>query len=382
MIYLDHHSTTPIDQRVAGAMQIYFSDCFGNPSSAHSMGEDAREAVEKARQQVASLINADPEDIYFTNSATEANNIVLKGIWLKDVKGYRNYSSLSFVTSKIEHSSVLKCVEQFFTAGYHARCGTSYIKVSTDGVLEIDGLRLLLEKLNWPVVSLQAANNEIGTINDIEKIGDICKERQVFYHCDAVQALGKIPIDVKKLNIDALTISGHKIYGPKGVGALYLKDDKVIDPLIDGGYQNTFSSGTQNVPAIVGFGKACEILQKEGPEENERIRKLRDYLLNLLMQNIPDIIVNGTMINRLHNNLNISIPGVKTEAFVMGMDDVMISGSSACTAGEFEPSYVLKAIQARYPDCAIRFGLGRWTTKEEIEYTVSRITEITKSIRS
>jgi len=232
------------------------------------------------------------------------------------------------------------------------------------------------------VVSLQAANNEIGTINDIEKIGNICKEQQVFYHCDAVQAIGRVPIDVKKLNIDALTISGHKIYGPKGVGAIYLKDDKMIDPLIDGGYQNTFSSGTQNVPAIVGFGKACEILQQEGPEENERIRRLRDYLLNLLMQNIPDVIVNGMMINRLPNNLNISIPGVKTEAFIMGMDDVMISGGSACTAGEFEPSYVLKAIQAKYPDCAIRFGLGRWTTKEEIEYAVNRIVEITKSVRS
>jgi cysteine desulfurase len=384
MIYLDYHSTTPVDPRVVKTMEPFFSDCFGNPSAAHSMGEDAKEAVEKAREQIASLINAEPEEIYFTNSATEANNIVLKGIWLKDVKGYRSYSALSFVTSKIEHSSVLKCVQSLGggRVGYHARCGTTYVEVFPNGTLNLDHLESILGKLNWPVVSLMAANNEIGTINDIETIGNICKNRKVFYHCDAVQALGKIPIDVKKLNINALTVSGHKICGPKGIGALYLKSGRNIEPLIDGGYQNIFSSGTQNVPAIVGFGKACEILQQESEEENKRVEALKTKLFTLLLRDILDIEVNGTLQNRLPNNLNISIPGVPSEALIKGMDDIMVSGGAACESGNFEPSHVLQAIKAPRPDCSIRFGLGRWTTEEEIDYAANRIIEIVKSIRS
>ena len=384
IIYLDNHSTTKCDPRVVKELEPFYSDHFGNPAAAHGMGEDAKEAVEKAREQVAALINANPENIYFTNSATEANNIVLKGIWLKDIKGYGDYSSLSYITSKIEHSSVLKCVQSLGggRVGYHARCGTSYVEVFGNGILNLDSLQSHLKQLIRPVVSLMAANNEIGTINDIEAIGKICKKRQVFYHCDAVQALGKVPIDMEKLSIDALTISSHKIYGPKGCGALYIKHKQFLEPLIDGGYQNTFSSGTQNVPAIVGFGKACEILQQEKKEAKKLTEELRNRLLGLLIEKIPDLIINGTMINRLPNNLNITIPGVPSEVLIKGMDDVIISGGAACESGNFEPSHVIKALGTPHPDCAIRFGLGRWTRGEEINYAANRIIEIVKSIRS
>ena len=380
MIFLDNHSTTKCDLRVLKEMLPYFSEKYGNPSSSHVMGEDLIPDIELARNSIASLINADPENIYFTNSASEANNIVLKGIWFKNIKKHKP-NELSFISSKIEHSSVLKCIQSLATGNY-TKCKVNYVNVCSNGNLKLDDLEILLKKSNYSIVSLMAANNEIGTINDIKYIGEICKANQAFYHCDAVQALGKVPIDVQKMDIDALTISSHKIYGPKGIGALYLKNDKMIEPLIDGGYQNTFSSGTLNVPAIIGFGKACEILQEESKEENKRIKKLRDYLLKLLKKNIPDLHINGTMLNRLPNNLNISIPRVLTEAFIMGIDDVMISGGSACSSGEFEPSHVLKEIKVKYPDCAIRFGLGRWTTKKEIDYAVDKIVEIAESIRS
>lgn len=381
MIYLDHNATTKCDPRVVETILPYFSEEFGNPASDHIMGENAREAVEKAREQVASLINANPRNIYFTNSATEANNIVLKGMWLKK-KG-----SIDFITSPLEHSSVLKCIEALnkkYPKVYNINssgCSISYIEALSNGMLKLDSLQYILKLSKKPFVSLMYANNEIGTINNVERIGDICKRHKVFYHCDAVQALGKVSIDVKKLNVDALVISSHKVYGPKGCAALYLKNDQELEPLIDGGYQNTFSSGTQNVPAIIGFGKACEILRQESKSENKRIEDLRNRLLEMLKKNISDLVVNGTMDNRIQNNLNISVPGVVTEAFIMGMDDIMVSGGSACTSGDLEPSYVLKTIKAPYLDCAIRFGLGRWTTKEEIEYTVKRIVKIAASIR-
>jgi cysteine desulfurase len=363
-------------------MEPFFSVRFGNSSAVHAMGEDAKQAVEKAREQVASLINAKSDDIYFTNSATEANNIIIRGIANQHVRNTGPDIKARFLTTNVEHKSISASLEQIERT---AVLKTVYLNIDEDGNIDLDYLD------NWLkthddilLVSCMAANNEIGTIHDLVKIGEICKKYNVLFHTDAVQAIGKVDIDVDKMNIFALTMSGHKIYGPKGVGALYIRDESLVEPLTHGGYQNTFSSGTQNVPAIVGLGMACEILQlTENKAENERIKKLRDYLLTLLLQGISpkDILINGTMKNRLPNNLNITIKDIQAEILVKGMDDVIISGGAACQSGNIEPSHVIKALGTPYPDCAIRISLGRWTTKEEIKYAANRIIEVVNSMK-
>jgi cysteine desulfurase len=384
-VYLDYHSTTPVDVRVLDEMFPFFREHFANPSSQHMDGEDAAEAVELARERVAASINADPTQIYFTTSATEANNIVLKGLWLTRVKNEdRAYSGMSFISNGAEHSSVLKCMKSLCggRVNHHVRAGLHLINVNKDGSLDLGEFEQLISRgFTYPVVSMMAANNEVGTIHDIKRIGDICKRYGAYYHCDAVQALGKVPIDVQVMNIDALTLSSHKIYGPKGVGALYVKDDTDITPLIDGGYQSILTSGTLNVPAIVGFGMACELLNAD-PNENVRIGMLRDLLLQLLQSSIKDLQINGSMDNRLPNNLNISIDGIPSEAIIKGMEDVMVSGGSACRAIGNEASHVLMAMKVDSPSCAIRFGLGRWTTREDIEYAASKIIEIVQGVRN
>lgn len=383
-VYLDYQSTTPVDRRVLDEMMPFFVDRFANPSSQHFDGGDAADAVEQARERVAAAINAEPEQIYFTSSATEANNTVLKGLWLTRVKFGGNYTGMSFISNGAEHSSVLKCLKSFCNGRVHAhaRAGLHLIKVKEDGNLDLDELDQLLGRgFTYPIVSMMAANNEVGTIHDIARIGEICKRHHAYYHCDAVQALGKVPIDVKAMNVDAITISSHKIYGPKGAGALYIKDPKDITPLTDGGYQSVVASGTLNVPAIVGFGKACELL-KDDPNENIRTGMLRDLLLQLLQDGIKDLRINGSMNNRLPNNLNISIDGIPSEVIVKGMDDVMVSGGSACRAIGNEASHVLMAMGVEYPSCAIRFGLGRWTTIADVQYAASRIIEIVQGVRN
>lgn len=382
-IYLDNHSSTPVDPRVAEAMRPYFSKSFGNPSSVHVCGEYAKQAVEKARQQVASIIKAKSDKIYFTNSATEANNIILQGRYASHRASHGRKTTF-IITTNSEHSSVVKTLE-YMRQEEEFTLFNPYIRIMDDGNINVDELDHLLSSClrnRVALVSIIAANNEIGTIHDLRAIGQVCKSHNVLFHTDATQAIGKVDIDVGEMNIFALTMNAHKIYGPKGVGALYIRNEHLIKPLIHGGYQNTFSSGTQNVPAIVGFGKACEILQKEGKEENERIRVRRDLLLRDLSARIPDIFVNGTMRNRLPNNLNVSIKGIQAEILVKGMDDVIISGGSACTSGSLDPSHVILALEAPYPECAIRFGLGRWTTMAECKYAVNRIAEIVESIRS
>lgn len=382
-VYLDYHSTTPCDERVVKAMAPFWSECFGNPSAPHCVGEDAREAVEEARYQVAKLINAPPECIYFTSGATAANNILLQGLLLKARRILGPYKDVDVITTKVEHKSVLECVKEmrYRDEFYHH---THYLEVNNEGQLDLEKLdKILAKSLDTLVVSVMAANNEIGTIYDIEKIGQLCKQHDVFFHTDATQAIGKVKIDVEKMNIDALSMSAHKIYGPKGIGVLYMQNSNKILPLINGGYQETITSGTLNVPAIVGMGESCRIINEEGlEEENDRTGKLRDELLGRIISKIDGVSINGTMKNRLPNNLNLTIKGIKAEALVLGLDDVVVSSGSACNSGNPKPSHVLEALGQKELDCAIRLSVGRFTTEEDVVYASNRIIETIDAIRS
>ncbi len=386
-VYLDYNASTPVDKQVIKAMEPFFSKCFGNPASVHSFVERAKEAIEESRIKVATVINAKSDQIYFTNSATEANNIIIKGRLLFVDKDTSGIVSPRIITSNTEHSSIKNCLSKIIDDRARTGYGSlSWLNIGIDnlGNLDYELLDSMLNRVtksdtNTILVSIITANNEIGTIHDLYRIGNICKKYNVLFHTDATQAIGNVTIDVDKMNIFALTMSGHKIYGPKGVGALYVRDKSLVEPLTDGGYQNTFVSGTQNVPAIVGMGKACELCNKE---ENIKIEQLRNCLLNKLTEEIPDLIINGTMVNRLQNNLSVTIPGISASILVKGMDDVIISGGPACESGDLQPSHVIEALGTPYPECAIRIGLGRKTTQAEIEFAANRIIEIVQSIRS
>jgi cysteine desulfurase len=364
-VYLDYHSTTAVDPKVLNVMLPYFTKHYGNPASLHIMGIEAKDTIENAKQQVANIINAKSDNIFFTNSATEANNIILKS--------FDNGNPIVITNS--EHASIIECSKHL-----GPNVLVKKIKIEENGTISISKLRKMISFYKPALVSIMAANNEIGTVHDLYEIGCLCKKYGSLFHTDAAQAIGKIDIDVNEMNIFALTISGHKIYGPKGIGALYVKDASQLSPLTHGGYQNTFISGTQNVPNIVGIGKACELLI-ENKNENDRIGGLRNYLLDLLNAGLNNIFVNGTMHNRLPNNLNITIMNVPAKALVMGLDNVIISSGSACKSGESKSSHVIKAIKSEYPEGAIRISLGRWTTKEEIEYAANSIIAASISIR-
>lgn len=386
-VYLDHHSTTPCDPRVVDAMMPYFSEIFGNPSALHDVGSEAKDAVELARGNVADIINADPEKIYFTSGASEANNIVLKGLLTKARCIVGKDKLLQIFTTNIEHSSVLNCARQLRKVEQTAGNKHETVQACVDkqGNLRYDAIdSFLAASSNILCVSIMAANNEIGTIYDIAKIGEICKKHDVFFHTDATQALGKVDIDVKSMGIDALSLSAHKIYGPKGVGALYLENKNKVLPLIDGGYQECVTSGTLNVPGIVGLGKACQILKEEQYDERARVKDLRNKLLSSLLSKLDGVKVNGTLKNRLPNNINLTIEGVQAEALVLGMDDVILSSGSACSSGSgrIVTSHVSKAIGLDDDACAIRIGLGKWNTEEEIEYASARIIEVVNALRS
>jgi len=370
-----------MDPRVAEAMKPFFFERFGNPAAVHAVGEDAKQAVDEAREQLSSMIGAEPSQIYFTGSATESNNIVLRGRHAQHRSDY-GICMMAIITTNTEHSSISKTLN--YIRAQDGMLFNPQIKINSEGELNLSDLDTMLKNYypeNKILVSIIAANNEIGTIHDLKAIGEICKKHSVPFHTDATQAIGKVDIDVNEMNISALTFNAHKIYGPKGIGALYIKDPKLIQPLIHGGYQNTFSSGTQNVPGIVGLSKACEIIQQEGKEENKRIAALRNLLWQQLSVGIPDVFINGTMKKRLPNNLNITIKDVEAEVLVRGMDDVIISGGSACESGSLDPSHVILALGTPYPNCAFRFGLGRWTTQDDIIYAADRIIEVVNGVR-
>jgi cysteine desulfurase len=377
-IYLDYHATTPVDERVLEAMLPYFREHFGNAASRnHSFGWVAEEAVEKARKQIASLINASPKEIVFTSGATESNNLAIKGV----AEMYAEKGN-HIITAATEHKAVLDTCKRLEKRG----CQVTYLPVRPDGLIDLDQLRDSITDKTI-LVSIMYGNNEIGTVQDIRTIGQICHEKGVLFHTDATQAVGKIPVDVQADNIDLLSCTAHKMYGPKGVGALYVRRKnprvQLTAQMDGGGHERGMRSGTLNVPGIVGFGKAAELCQQLLPEEMARMQRLRDKLKDGILAQLDEVYINGTMERRLPHNLNISFAYVEGESLLMGINDIAVSSGSACTSATLEPSYVLKALGAGddLAHSSIRFGLGRFTTEEEIDYTIGKVVEVVRKLR-
>ena len=375
---MDNHATTPLDPRVLEAMMPYLTEKFGNPASCtHRYGWDAQAGVEKARKQVAQLIGAKPEEIILTSGATESDNLAIKGA-ARTNRERGNH----IVTLAIEHHAVLDSCRRLEKEGFDI----TYLPVSADGLLDLAELEKALTSRTI-LVSVMAANNEIGVIEPIRGVGRLCRDRGILFHTDAVQGIGKIEIDVEAMNIDLLSISGHKIYGPKGVGALYVRRGEPrlkLTPIIDGGgHERGARSGTLNVPGIVGLGKACEVCREEMPREPDRLRFLRDRLKDSILSQLEDVYINGSMEQRLPNNLNLSFGGVEAESFLMALNDVALSSGSACTSTTESPSYVLQALGL--PDeltsASVRFGLGRFNTAEEVDFVIDRVVETVKNLR-
>ena len=380
-IYMDYHATTPTDPRVVEAMIPYFSSQFGNAASRnHSFGWEAEEAVTKAREQIANLINAaSPKEIIFTSGATESNNLALKGV----AEMYREKGN-HIITTTIEHKAVLDTCKRLEKSGIEV----TYLQVAKDGLVNLDDLRNAITDKTI-LVTIMHANNEIGVIQPVAEIGRICKEHDVLFHTDAVQAAGKIPVDVQGMDIHLASLSAHKFYGPKGIGVLYVRrrNPRVqLASIIDGGgHERGMRSGTLNVPGIVGFGKACEIAQQEMEAEGKRLAALRDRLREGLEMRLDEVYINGTMEreSRLSHNLNMSFAYVEGESLLMGIEDVAVSSGSACTSATLEPSYILKALGVgdELAHTSIRFGLGRFTTEEEVDYVINRVSEVVERLR-
>jgi cysteine desulfurase len=377
-IYFDNHATTQVDPRVVQAMLPYFTDKFGNAASRnHAFGWAGEEAVENARAQVASLIGATPKEIIFTSGATESDNLMIKGV----AEMYREKGN-HIITQAIEHKAVLDTCKRLEKDGFEV----TYLPVQRDGRVDPEDVRKAVTPKTI-LITVMYANNEIGIINPIAEIGKIAKERGIFFAVDGVQAVGKIPVDVQKDNIDLLAISAHKLYGPKGVGALYVRrrNPRVqLAAIIDGGgHERGMRSGTLNVPGIVGLGAACEIAQKEMPEESVRLRNLRERLRVGLETKLDEVFINGSMEHRLPNNLNMSFAYFEGESLLMGINDIAVSSGSACTSATLEPSYVLKALGVGedLAHTSIRFGLGRFNTEEEVDYVTEKMVQVVTKLR-
>ena len=377
-IYLDNHATTPLDQRVLDAMMPYLTEKFGNAASRnHAFGWAAEEAVEEARGQAAALINASPKEIVFTSGATESNNLAIKGV----AEAFRSKGN-HIVTQATEHKAVLDTCKRLEKYGFEV----TYLPVREDGRIDSDQLQRAITP-KTVLISVMYANNEIGVVQPIGEIGRISKEKNILFHVDAAQALGKIPVDVQAGRIDLLALSAHKIYGPKGAGALYVRSRNPrveIPALIDGGgHERGMRSGTLNVPGIAGLGAACEICRKEMVRESTRVRGLRDRLRAGLEKNLDGIRINGSMEHRLPNNLNVSFSGVDGDSLMLGINDIAVSSGSACTSANVEPSYVLRAlgVDDELAHSSIRFGIGRFNTEEEIDYAAGRVKEVVTRLR-
>jgi cysteine desulfurase len=377
-IYMDYHATTPMDPRVFAAMTPYFLDHFGNAASRnHSFGWEAEEAVEKSRKQIASLIGATPKEIVFTSGATESNNLALKGV----AEMYAEKGN-HIITAATEHKATLDTCKRLEKHGVRV----TYLPVQQNGLVDLDQLQAAITDKTI-LISIMYANNEIGVLQPIAELGKIAKARGVLLHTDATQAVGKVPVNVIKDNVDLMSLSGHKMYGPKGVGALYVRRKsprvQITAQMDGGGHERGMRSGTLNVPGIVGLGEACALCQAEMPEESKRMAFLRDKLRDKLQSELDETYINGTMEHRLPNNLNISFAYVEGESLLMGINDIAVSSGSACTSATLEPSYVLKALGAGddLAHSSIRFGLGRFNTEEEVDYVAAKVIDVVKKLR-
>ncbi len=376
-VYLDNHATTPLDPRVLEAMMPFLTSNFGNAASnSHSFGWTAAAAVEKARRQIATAIGASAREIVFTSGATESDNLAIKGV----VEAFREKGN-HIITAVSEHKAVLDSCKHLEKSG----CPVTYLPVGSDGRIDLDQLKDAFTDRTI-LVSIMAANNETGVLQPIEEIGKLCRERGVLFHSDAVQALGKVPLNVVDAKIDLASLTAHKLYGPKGCGALYVRHDADVRlvPMIDGGgHESGLRSGTLNVPGIVGFGKACEIAQQEMAEESCRVAGLRNRLRDRLLAELDQLVINGSMEHRLPGNLNMSFLNVEGETLLTGLHDVALSSGSACSSGRTEASYVLKALGMtdEAAGSAIRFGIGRFNTEAEVDYVAGRVIELVKSLR-
>ena len=377
-IYMDYHATTPVDPRVLEAMLPYFTEHFGNSASRnHAFGWAAEEAVETARRQVAELIGANPKEIIFTSGATESNNLAIKGA----AEMYREKGN-HVITAVTEHKAVIDTCKKLEKQGGRV----TYLPVQKDGRIDLDDLRAAITDKTI-LITIMTANNEIGVLQPIAEIGAIAKGKGILFHTDAVQAAGKIPFDVNEAKADLVSMSAHKMYGPKGVGALYVRrrNPRVLlaEQISGGGHERGMRSGTLNVPGIVGLGKAAEIARAEMAAEGERLRRMRDRLNEKLHASLDELYINGSMEHRLPHNLNVSFAYVEGESLLMGINDVAVSSGSACTSASLEPSYVLKALGAGddLAHSSIRFGLGRWTTDEEVDYVVDKLTTVVRRLR-
>ncbi len=373
-VYLDYHATTPVDRRVLEAMLPFFTDEFGNAASAsHQWGWTARAAVEAARREVGELIGAAPRDIVFTSGATESNNLAICGIADQPTAGRRQ-----LVVSAIEHKSVLETVRRYEPQGWTV----TVVPVGRDGRLDLAALAAVVTD-RTALVSIMAANNEIGVLQPLAEIGVLARAQGARFHVDAAQAVGKVPIDVDAMGIDLLSLTAHKMYGPKGCGALYVRRRVDLVPrLVGGGHERGVRAGTLNVPGIVGLGRACALCRAEMDEESRRTSALRDRLLAGLRA-AGGLVVNGSMDHRLPNNLHVSFLGVDGESLLIGISDIAISSGSACSSASATPSHVLTAIMGgdSVPSASIRFGLGRFTTEADVDYAVERFTAVVRHLR-
>ena len=378
-VYLDNNSTTRVDPRVLEAMLPWFTEHYGNAASRHhGFGWKAEEAVDDARARVAALIGADPREIVFTSGATESDNLALKGI----VAMYRRQGD-HLVTGATEHKAVLDVCKRLQLDGLRV----TYLPVDATGRITAEQVAEAVTDRTI-LVSVMAANNEIGTLHPIAEIGKLCKRRNVLFHSDAVQAAGKVPLDVEAMGVDLMSLSAHKMYGPKGVGALYIRRRNPhvrLEPLFDGGgHQRGMRGGTVNVPGVVGMGVACDLCRQAMPEESQRTRTLRDRLHRGLLERLDGVTLNGHPTERLPGNLNVSIVGVRGEALLMSLRQIAVSSGSACTSANPEPSYVLKAlgVEDELAHASLRFGVGRFTTAEEIDFAIDEVTRNVRRLRA
>ena len=377
-IYMDNHATSKMDARVLEAMLPYFTNVFGNAASRnHSFGWTAEQGVDVAREQVAKLIGATAKEIIFTSGATESNNLAIKGV----AEMYRERGN-HIITQVTEHKAVLDTCKRLEKSGYRV----TYLPVQADGLINIEDLKAAITDKTI-LVSIMFANNEIGVVQPVAEIGKLCHEKNVIFHTDGVQAVGKIPVDVNAMNIDLLSLTAHKIYGPKGVGALYVRRRnprvQISEQINGGGHERGMRSGTLNVPGIVGLGAACEIAREEMAVEAERLTRLRDRLKAKLESKLDYIHVNGTMEHHLPGNLNMSFVYVEGESLLMGINDIAVSSGSACTSATLEPSYVLKALGLGddVAHSSIRFGLGRFNNEAEVDYVADKIIDVVQKLR-